>query len=107
MREDPGNYRPVSLTSVPGKVVEKITLGTVKRHLKNNTIPRHSQHGLTKGKSCLTDFISFYVKVTHLVDEGKVGDGVFLELSQGFHTVSYSILVHKLSSCGMNGFVVC
>lgn len=64
VKEDPGNCRPISLTSVPGKVAEKITLGTVKRHLKNNAIPRHCQHGLTKGKSCLINFISFYDKVT-------------------------------------------
>ncbi|KFW10467.1 hypothetical protein N327_01598, partial [Fulmarus glacialis] len=38
MREDPGNYRPVSLTSVPGKIMEKIILGTIERHLKNNAI---------------------------------------------------------------------
>lgn len=107
VREDPGNYRPVSLTSVPGKVAEKITLGIVKRHLKNNAIPGHSQHGLTKGKSCLTNFVSFYDKVTRLADEGKVGDGVFLDFSQGFCTVPHSILLHKLSSCGMNGLMVC
>lgn len=35
-REDPGNYGPVNLTSVPGKVTEKIILGTTERHLKNN-----------------------------------------------------------------------
>ena len=48
MREDPGNYRPVSLNLVPGKIMEKIILGIIERHLKNNAIIRHSQHGLTK-----------------------------------------------------------
>ncbi|KFP51221.1 RNA-directed DNA polymerase from mobile element jockey, partial [Cathartes aura] len=38
MREDAGNYRPVSLTSVPGKIMEKIILRTVERHLKNSAI---------------------------------------------------------------------
>jgi len=42
MREDPGNYRPVSLTSVPGKIIEKIILCTTERHLKSNAIIRQS-----------------------------------------------------------------
>ena len=45
MREDSGNYRPISLTSIPGKVMEKIVLGDIERHLKNKAIIRHSPSG--------------------------------------------------------------
>jgi len=50
VREDPVNHRPVSLTSVPGKIMEKIMLGTIERHLNHNAMIRHSQDGFTKQK---------------------------------------------------------
>ena len=70
-KEDPGNYRPVSLTSVPGKVIEQIVLRVITWHVRDNGGIRPSQQGFMKGRSSLTNLISFYDEVTHPVDERK------------------------------------
>ncbi|KFO08414.1 hypothetical protein N312_12968, partial [Balearica regulorum gibbericeps] len=37
-KEDPGNYRSVSLTSVLGNVMEQIILSVITRHIQDNQV---------------------------------------------------------------------
>ena len=71
--------------------------------MQDNQGIRPSRHGFMKGRSCLTNLISFYDLVTRLVDEGKAVDVTYLDFNIAFNTVSQRILLAKLVAHGLDG----
>jgi len=79
-RSEPGNYRPVSLTSYLGKISEAVIKDDILHHLTVHSLPviNDSLHGFLAKRSCLTNLLEFLEHVTKAVDHGKPVDVIYL-----------------------------
>jgi len=105
-KADPGNYRPVSLTSVCCKMMESIIKDEMMSHLQKNGLIRASQHGFVPGRSCTTNLLEFLEGVSVKIDEGKPVDVVFLDFAKAFDKVPRERLLEKLRAHGVQGKVL-
>ena len=100
---DPANYRPISLTSVPCKILEHILVSTIMTYAESNDILCDEQHGFRRGRSCETQLIGFVDEVSHSLEKGGQIDTIVMDFSKAFDKVSHSLLIHKLKHLGIAG----
>lgn len=102
-KQSPTNYRPVSLTSVPCKVLESIIRDQMMEHLNSSQLLHDAQHGFRSKRSCTTQLLTTMEDWSKMIEGGKPVDAVYLDFSKAFDSVPHKRLLNKLKSYGVEG----
>ena len=105
-KDDPGNYRPISVLPILAKVFEKIVNSRLIDFLEvNNVLFRH-QYGFRKKHSTKMSLINLSNSLLKYLDDGQSTVGIFIDFKKAFDTINHKILVTKMSHYGIRGVVL-
>ena len=100
------NYRPISLTCVISKVMERIICNKILSHLNTNNILHHAQHGFLKCRSTCTNLLECLNDWTISVQSKCQVTIVYIDFRKAFDTVSHEKLFTRLYNYGIRGTVL-
>uniref|UniRef100_A0A803JL20 Reverse transcriptase domain-containing protein n=1 Tax=Xenopus tropicalis TaxID=8364 RepID=A0A803JL20_XENTR len=100
-RSQPENYKPVSLTSIIGKLLEGVIRDRLLEYIAVHNTISLCQHGFMRNRSCQTNLITFYEEVSKELNAGMALDVIYLDFAKVFDTVPHRRLMIKLRNIGL------
>ena len=97
------NYRPISLTSVVCKLMEKFIKEALMHHLNSQNLLSTRQYGFINGRSTTTQLLSYINKCVDVVADKSILDVIYFDFSKAFDTVPHRRLITKLKAYGIHG----
>lgn len=102
-KEEPGNYRPISVLPIVAKFFEKTVNKRLIEFLDLHNILYKHQYGFRKKYSTKLSVINLVNSLLRSVDEGKPTLGIFIDFQKAFDTINHQILLNKLDFYGIRG----
>lgn len=102
-KKEPGNYRPVSLTSVVCKVMETLVKDWIQDHFRRNNLLSESQYGFISGRSTTLQLLKVMEDWSEAIDSGDQVDVVYFDFAKAFDSVPHRRLLAKLEAYGITG----
>ena len=106
MKSDPGNYRPVSMTSVISKIMESIIRDAIVEHLVKNNLLNDDQHGFVPHRDCITQLLLCIETWTQLIEDDLAFDVIYTDFAKAFDSVPHERLFVKLACLGIQGDIL-
>ena len=105
-KSDPGNYRPVSLTSVVCKCLETIIRAQILEHVVRSSLISDAQFGFRSGRSCILQLLDVMEDWSQYIEDDDSWNTVYLDFAKAFDSVAHERLIHKVSAFGIRGSVL-
>ncbi|XP_062615417.1 uncharacterized protein LOC134277148 [Saccostrea cucullata] len=83
-KKSASNYRPVSLTSILCKMMEKIFRRRIIKHMDSLDLFSDKQFGFLSGRSTTLQLITVLDKWTEILDRGGVFNAVYMDFMKAF-----------------------
>ncbi len=96
-----GNYRPVSLTSILSKMLEKIIRDHMVEHMVKNNLFSNGQYGFIKGRSTVLQLLCAMESWTEAMDNGNKTDCIYTDFKKAFDKVPHKRLLKKVRAYGI------
>ena len=100
-KNDPKMYRPISVTSIVGKLLEKMINVRLLLHLTENNLISSSQFGFLPKHSTTDQLTLFTHRVLASLDSHLSTSAVFLDLAAAFDTVPHQAILQKMTAYGI------
>ncbi len=100
-KSTPVNYRPVSLTCVACRVMEKIIKEVIVGHLSKNGLISKSQHGFLSKRSTVTQLLETLNDWMLAADKKEAVDVAYADISKAFDRIPHSKILESFSAYGV------
>lgn len=102
-RNNVENYRPISVINSFAKIFEQTIKVRLIEFVDKHHVISPQQFGFVNGSSTEDAVLDFIKHTVEALDESLKCLAVFVDLAKAFDTVSHSLLLNKLSDCGVRG----
>ena len=100
------NYRPVSLTSIVCKIMEKIIREHIIEHMKVNGLFAKKSYGFISGRSTTLQLLEVIDKWTEALDRGYDVDCIYTNFQKAFDKVPHRRLIRKVENYGITNTII-
>ena len=101
-----GDLRPIALTPLPGKMLERFVHIQLMEHLDTHKLLNNIQNGFRKNHSTIDTIFKFTSNLQSYKNQRYNTIALYIDFKKAFDTVNHKILIEKLKSLKITGNVL-
>ena len=104
--KNPSNWRPITQTCVPAKIMEKVIHKRFLKFLLENGLINEQQYGFLPGKSTQMAVFDMITDMYESLNRNYYTGVLFLDVRKAFDSLNHNILLNNIDKLGFNKKII-